>query len=355
MKKMILLLMFPLISSILFGQQQEDAEKLVQEGVSLEDDGKSDSAISNYLKALELDKDNLMALTEMSYSLLSVGQYDEAIKYCKRAIKTHKGDNGLKIVYVSYGNAFDMLKKSVKSIEVYNEGIKLFPEYFQLYYNKGISLTGENKNEDAILCFQKAITLNPDHAASHYAIGKLLFSDNKRVPALLAFCRFLALAPEVTKSKEGLDYVQKIMKGDVPVNDKNSVTVHLSPDLNRSGTNDKEQKPNNFYTTDLILSVSAARNDDSSNQTITEIGRFINRFGTVCNSLKETEKDNYGFYWDYYVPYFTEMSDKDLVKTFAYIAFASSEDPAVSDWLKSHKTDVDNFYKWSEAFSWRIN
>jgi Tfp pilus assembly protein PilF len=352
MKKLVLVLLYLFMSCILYAQAADEAESLVKDGVVLEDDGKSDSAIAFYQQALVLDKNNLMALTEMSYSLLSLGRYDDAIKFCRRAIKTHPGDDGLKIVYVSYGNAYDMLKKTARSIEIYDEGLRMFPEYFQLYYNKGITLLGENKSEAAMACFQRSVTLNPDHASSHNALARLLLSDKKKIPALLAFCRFLVLEPESKRSKPALAYLQKIMKGNVVVTGKNSVTIEISPDnLIKNG----KQKANDFSSTELLLGMSSALAFDSINRDKSEVEQFISEFGTVCNSLKETEKDNYGFYWDYYVPYFTDMNDKGLIKTFTYIIFSSSENSDITDWIKSHSKEIDDFNKWSDGFSWRIN
>ena len=102
-----------------------------------------------------------------------------------------------------------------------------------------------------------------------------------------------------------------------------------------------------------MLALSAALDNDSSYKQKTAVEKFIRKFSPLCGYLKETEKDNYGFYWDYYVPYFTEMYDKDFITTFAYIAF-SSKTADVKDWLDLHKTEIEKIYKWSEGFKWRI-
>ncbi|MEO6960734.1 MAG: tetratricopeptide repeat protein [Puia sp.] len=351
MKKSLLLLVTSFASVLLFGQQKEAAERLVSDGVALQDQGAADSAIALYQKALGLDKDNLVALAEMGYSLLSVDKYDEAVAYCKKALKTHKGDPTLKTVYVSYGNALDGLQKTGKSIDIYNDGIKLFPDYFQLYFNKGISLNKLNKTDEAILCFQQSVTLNPKHAGSHNALGRLLFTKNK-IPALLAFCRFLALEPDSRRSPPNLDNIRKIMNSAIKKTGEKSVTISLSADMFDV---QKKQQANNFSSAELIVAVSSALDNDSAYKNKPEFENFIRKLEALCASLKENEKDNYGFYWDYYVPYFIEMKDKDLVRTFGYLAFSSSKDKDVTEWLKSHQPEIDAFNKWSDAFSWRIN
>lgn len=355
MKKTLLILMFPLMCNISFGQNKADAEKLVDEGVNYHDKGDYDGAIAKYDKALELDKDNLLALAEKAFSLLSLQKYDEAINYCQKAIATHPGDKGLKTVYVTYGNASDGQKKTDKSIEIYDEGIKLFPDYYQLYFNKGISLSSVKKYDEAVLCFQKAVMLNPKHASSHNAIARLSNINNKRIPALLAYCRFLSIEPQSKRAKENLASMQKIMKGNVEETGKKSVTINISPDMLGDTTASGKPKENSFTSTDLILSMDAAMDFDKKNKKKTEVEQFIRKFETVCASLKETKKDNYGFFWDFYVPFFSEMKDKNFIETFAYIAFASTDDPDTAKWLKAHKSETDKFFEWTKSFEWKTN
>jgi hypothetical protein len=124
--------------------------------------------------------------------------------------------------------------------------------------------------------------------------------------------------------------------------------------LSDSAKNGKTTE-NSFKSTDLLLEMDAALDYDEKNKDKTEVEQFIRKFETVCASLKETHKDNYGFFWDYYVPYFVEMKDKNLIETFGYIAFASSDKPEVSSWLQSNKNKVDQFFEWSKSFAWKTN
>jgi len=344
-------ILFFFSSALVVAQQKEEADNLVQEGVVFQDKGEVDSAFARYNLALKMDRDNLAALAEMAYSFLSIDKYEEAIGYSRRAIKTHPHDPVLKSVYVSLGNALDGEGKTEKAVDIYNEGINIFPDYFQLYYNKGISLIKLNKSADALLSFERSVTLNPNHASSHNAIGRLLFMTNK-VPSLMAFCRFLVLEPDSKRSTANLNNVQKILSAHVSKTSANHVTVSINPEL--LDTNRAKEK-NNFSGGELILAVSSSLDYDSANDNKREVENFIRKISTLCEYLQETEKDNYGFYWDYYVPYFTEMQKKGFTEVFAYIAFSSSENADVKAWLESHKNEVVGFYKWSGSFKWRIN
>lgn len=355
MKKTILILMFALTYNLSFGQNKVEAEKLVNEGIAYHDKGDFDGAILRYDKALELDKDNLLALAEKAFSLLSSQKYEESIKYCQKAIETHSGENGLQTVYVTFGNATDALKKTDKSIEIYDEGIKQFPDYYQLYFNKGVTLWSVRKDDDALLCFQTAAKLNPRHASSHNAIARLSMNTNKRIAALLAYFRFFVLEPESQRAKENLESVKKLIKANVEETGKKSVNISISPDLLGDTTATGKPTENSFSTTDMLLSMETALDFDKKNKKKTEIERFAMKLETMCSSFKEIESNNYGFFWDYYVPYFIEMKDKKLIEPFSYIVFATSSEPDVAKWLEENKAEVDKFYEWSKSFKWKTN
>lgn len=355
MKNAILVLMLTLMCNITFGQNKEEAEDLVSEGIAYHDKGDFDGAISKYDKALELDKDNLFAYTEKALSLHSLQKYDEAIENCQKALALHPGEKGLETVYVIYGNASDALKQTDKSIEIYDEGIKQFPDYYQLHFNKGISLASVKKYDQAILCFQEAIKLNPEHASSHNAIARISDSENNRIPALLAYARFLAIESTSKRGKDNLSNLQALMSSNVTKTGKKSVSISISPDMLGDTTANGKPNENSFMTTDLILSVEAALDYEKKNKKKSEIELFIRKFETVCGSLKESQEDGRGFFWDYYVPYFVEMKDNNLLETFAHIAFVTSEDPEIMKWIKSHKSDVDKFFEWSGSFEWETH
>lgn len=353
--KNILFLTLLLSNSFVFCQQKEKAEKLIEKGIAYHDKGKYDSAIILYNEALQLDRNNLAALSEKAFSFLAMKKYDESISICRKAIKVHPGEEMLKTLYVYYGTALDGLKKRRKAVKKYDEGIKQFPDFYLLPFNKGITLTKEEKYDEAISCFQRSVLLNPQHASSDLLLARVLYAEGKKIPALLAYGRFFALEPESKRAKENLPYLIRTMKGDVEKTNSGNVNIQL----NMAGLNKisgkKKVKENDFSAVNMILSLSAALDYDEKNKDKTQTEQFIRKFKDVCSFLKESGNGNYGFYWEYYVPYFVEMKDRNLITTFAYIAFASADDPEVSKWLQSHKKEIRDFYNWSKGFNWKTN
>jgi tetratricopeptide (TPR) repeat protein len=352
MKKQILLLISCFLIISLFAQNKEEAEKLVNQGIEFHDKGDYDQAILIYNQALELDKDNALALAEKAFSLLAYGKADESIVCCRRAIEKRPGAPELDMVYVTYGNALDESGQAARALEIYDEGISKYPEYYQLYFNKGIALTGMDLYDDAILCFQKSLTIRPDHAGSNNALARILKMKNKRIPALLVYCRFLVLEPDGTRAAENLASLQEIMKGNVEVKGKKKISVNITPDMLSDTTEDGQVIENSFSTTDMMLALDASLDYDKKNAKKTEVELFLRKFQTVCTFLELSRDDNYGFYWDYYVPYITELYDKNFAETFSYIAFASTGEAYVNDWLTAHEEELVKFYQWSAGFEW---
>lgn len=351
----IVLSLFIVSINMIFSQNKAEAEKLVNEGVAYHDKGDYDGALNKYNKALELDKENLLALAEKAFTLNALKEYDQSIAVCKEAIEKHPNENSLKNVYVTYGNALDELKKTDEAFAIYDEGLKIFPDYYQLHFNKGITYSSIRKYDEAILSFQQAILTNPKHASSNNAIARLEKIKGRKIPAILAFCRFLVTEPQSERAKQNLNSLKELINSNVKKTGEKSVSITIDSEMFSEDTETGKTKENDFSSTELISTMSVALDYDEKNKNKTEVQNFIRKFETICASLSETKKDNFGFYWEVYAPYFIEMKKNNLIKPFAYIVYASSETEDVSEWLDKNQKELDKFYEWSKNYKWQKN
>lgn len=353
MKKTVFTLALVAISFWASAQNKEEAEKLVGEGVEYHDKGDYVAAIGRYSKALEFDKDNALALTEMAFTLNAKGDYQEAIKFCEKVFEVYPGDKAPATAYVIYGTAFDNLKQPDKSIEAYNKGIKAYPNDYMLYFNKGITMSAANRLDGAMLCFQKALTLNPTHAGSHNAIATIAYTQKNNIPALLACCRFLVIEPQGNRAKRNLDLLEKTTEANVEKTGKKSVNIYVDANMLNDTTATGKKKEDNFTSTQMVLSMSTALDYSKEFKNQNNIEKLIRKLSIVCSSLHETKDQNHGFFWEYYVPYFLEMKEKNHLETFAYIAYASANNADADKWLKAHDKEIKSFYEWSGNFNWK--
>lgn len=343
-RKLILTLLFPLLYTFTFAQNKVEAEKLVDEGIALHDKGDYDNAIAKYDKALTLDKDNLYALTEKAYSYLSQKKYEDVIKTGDIAFARHKTGNELKSLYVTYGNALDMVDRAAESIAAYDRGIKLFPNEQMLYFNKAVTLRGLKRNDEALVALEKSVLLKPDHPGSHNSISLALKDQGNVVGALLACFRFFTVEPTGTRASGVLDRTLELMNANVKKEGDKNINISLP--------STQQSKENTFSTAFLMLSMASALDYGAEYKNETDIQRFRRKFDAICSALEVSQKENSGFLWSYYVPYFLELKAKGFSEIFANVAFASQQKPEIVKYFQDNKAKLDAFAAWAEGYQW---
>ena len=139
------------LSFSLISQEVDQWKILVQEGIALHDKGDYKEALAKYDEALELDEGNASILYEKSSTLFSLKEYDACIKICQMIINGDKAEPyTLQLAYTIYGTAFDVMGKPEEAIKAYNEGLEVFPDYYHLHFNKGITFAQTNKYQEAL-------------------------------------------------------------------------------------------------------------------------------------------------------------------------------------------------------------
>ena len=345
------LLAFLFLISIFTYAQSDLEEKLVGEGISLHDKGEFKAAIAKYDKALSENPESILALGEKAYSLMMLNKYEEVIKTCKKCFKIAPNSDELKTIYTTYANSYDMMGQPGKALKAYDEGLEVFPDYYHLYFNKGITLTQMEKYDKAITNFEKAVKLNPKHPGSLNALARVLYVKGMKIPALMVFSRFYIIEPEGKRAQLNMPYIEDITKGNAQKTGRNSVTINLDATaLPEEG--ELEKQPNDFKTISLILTLNSGMGLTGKNKKKNEVELFHGNIETVCSSLEELKKENFGLYWDYFAPYFIEMKNKGYTETFSYIVYASSGEKYVEKWIDKNNELVNSFYDWSSGYEW---
>ncbi len=350
MKKIIAISFAFLLTLTLNAQNNAMVEGLIADGTALHDQGDYEGALKKYDKALEHEKDNLTAMSEKALTLVFMGRYNESIKLCKYLIKEMPETMpGAPLNYTTYGNALDLSGKSKKALKIYDKGIKKFPDYYMLYFNRGVTLVNLQKNEEAIESFQQAVKVNPNHASSHDAIGRLMLAYNKKVPAILAFSRFLMLERQGLRTKENFSRLEEILKLGVKKNKDGGSLITL----NVNSLSD-EKTPNDFSSIDLLLSMSYVGEGEQENKEKTKHELWVKKFGVMFTMLTPAE-DRFGFFWEYYAPYFYELHQNGYSGVFMHVVLAANEDQVSIDWLEANSDKVDEFNLWSSNYNWNID
>lgn len=327
----------------------QTADDFMKEGIDLHDKGEYQNALLQYDQALRLEPSNHMAMYEKSYTLMALKRYDESTDLLKKVLKESKDPGVRKLCYVNYGTILDHQGEGKKSIKIYKEGIKEFPDNYLLYFNKGITEQGMNETEDAIESFKSALKKNPLHASSHNALGRLVINQS-RIAAVFSIMSFLIIEPATERSKLNMDLLNKLVMKGIDKKDDKSVVINFDASML-----DKKNKPkeDDFTGAELLFSIMAV--NDKIADTLgakTDADRLSYTLQLLIGMVDKDEKKDKGFFKTFYVPMYAEMKEKNFVTTACYIALSPSGKEDINQWLTDHKTELEDFYKWFNGYIW---
>ena len=325
--------------------QTDKHREMLQDAVRLHDKGNYDGAIAGYLEILKENPDDISALYELGFSYFANREYQKSLDIANKGARYKS--NLLAGFYTLMGNDLDHLGQADKAIKVYNEGIKQFPGDVQLHYNLAIALAGAKKADEAKKSFKNALSINPDHPSSHFGLSRLYQEENYKIPALLAACRFLVLEPKTARSDTMLQMVDQITQGGVQKGkDPNNITIFMDP----GGKTDE----GDFNGLMGALSILGAARHLKENKDKTEIQAFIHQLTLLLEMMSEStaKQNSSGFAWDYYRPYFCEISNRKFVEPFCYYISQSAQSEEVERWLTLNAERVREFLTWSRSYQW---
>jgi tetratricopeptide (TPR) repeat protein len=126
--------------------------------------GKYDRAISDYDKAIELDKNNAIAYNGRGNAYKAQGKHDRAISDYDKAIELDKNNA---IAYNNRGNAYSDKGEYDSAIADYNKVIELDKNSAFAYNNRGAAYGLKGAYDSAISDYDKAVELDKDYVDAY--------------------------------------------------------------------------------------------------------------------------------------------------------------------------------------------
>jgi Tfp pilus assembly protein PilF len=364
-----LLLIGLLATTTTLAQNPDAASIKVHEGVELHDKGEYKKAIKKYDEALELDKDNLAAMAEKAMTMNALGQLEESAALCQEIIEKHDGAKEAPMVYVTYGNCMDQLKRPEASLRVYEKGISVLPDMYMLHFNKGITLMGMDSSDQALRCFERSARLNPFHPGTQNAISRILYTKKRSIPATLAFCRFFALEQETERAKQNLGFLMQDMRSGSTKTAGGGTSIEVDASMVRDST-DTVHVENDFrdeevawtvskgvdLTAVLMQALQAVEKSSSTRESVAITGPdtpggLTMRFEELAGLLKTGRPKNHGFHWDYYAAWFIALKEAGHAETLAHLALVNSGEKDIRKWLEGNGAKVNSYFDWEKDYT----
>jgi len=323
----------------------ESQKELIKEGVSLHEKGDYEGAIRKYEEVLAENPANVGAMYELSYTLEAKKDYQKSLETARKGAQ-YKSQL-LDQFYLVIGNDLDDMGQRPQAIAAYREGLSIAPGNFLLHYNLALAYDRERKWDEARRVLKTAVMLNPTHASSQLLLALEFSRSNFRIPSLLAAARFLVLEPNSSRSDEALNILRQALKAGVSAGDQpGRINITLDSSANK--------EEGDFGAAELVLSMSRAAGSVERNRSKTEAEVQVDQWKVFLDVLTRTQaKGKHSqFVFNYYLPYFSELSKRRLVEPFVYYMLQRTNVAGVADWLSANRSQVDDFLAWSKQYSW---
>jgi protein O-mannosyl-transferase len=170
-------------------------------GLYLSRQGKSDEAIQNFRRALEIFPTAGEVYENLGVELLMRGSLDQAITNFQNAVRFSPGSAS---AHCNFGCALANQRKWGEAIREYQESLRLKPEDAQVHRNLGLALDEQGKPEGATAEFIEASRLAPYDPQIRLTLGMALAKQGKREEAIAQLNEALRLKPDFTPAQQEL-------------------------------------------------------------------------------------------------------------------------------------------------------
>ncbi|MFO0957307.1 MAG: tetratricopeptide repeat protein [Isosphaeraceae bacterium] len=168
--------------------------------------GQWDEAIACCRKAIELEPRYSAAHNNLGLALYQKGQLDEAIACCRKAIELEPKSAW---AHSNLGVALHLKGQVDEAIACCRKAIEFDPKIASIHNDLGFALAGKGQVDEAITCYRKAIELDPKLALAYHNLG-FAFSQKGQVDEAIACCRkAIELDPKLAPAHNGLGIVLK--------------------------------------------------------------------------------------------------------------------------------------------------
>ncbi|MBF0359313.1 MAG: tetratricopeptide repeat protein [Magnetococcales bacterium] len=168
------------------------ADEILQQAISAHQSGQIDAAIQLYNRALEIQPENSVVLSNLGVALQAQGKLDEAAASCQKAIK-FKPD--YLEAYSNLGNILQDMCRYDEAVENYQKALLINPGHIATLYNFGTFLQRVGELDAAVLSYRRVIAINPNLVEPLYNLGTVLQAQGKLDEAVASYQKVIAIKP----------------------------------------------------------------------------------------------------------------------------------------------------------------
>jgi tetratricopeptide (TPR) repeat protein len=332
------LLFFIFFSNYLLAQENKEiALQKGNEAIKLMDSGKIEESILLLQESQKLDPQNFNYPYEIAYANYLKKDYKKVIDLLEK-IENLPNINAR--LYSLWGNSYDNLGNSKKAIEIYDIGIKRFPDKGLLYLEKGVVFEFEKEYNKAVEAYQKGISVEPNYPSNYYRIANLYLNSDNIVPGLIYGEIFLNLERTTVRTKELSENLYKAYKNSIVFENAKAKEINLCKQITMNPT--QFEKDNKLplcmiFGKWFIYGILNSNIKEFNLQSISKI-----RIEFIKNYFEKDYKDYPNILFDFQ----KRMEDNKVFDAYNHYIFQIGAPDEFNEWLKENQEDYEKFVKW---------
>jgi Flp pilus assembly protein TadD len=163
--------------------------------------GKSDEAVLNFRRALEIFPNAGEVYENLGTEMLMRGSLEPAVTNLQAAVRLSPGSAS---AHCNLGIALASQRKWDEAVRAYQEAVRLKPEDAQMHRNLGLAMDEQGKLAEAIGQFLEAARLAPYDPQIRFSLGMALAKQGKREEAIAQYNEALRLKPDFLQAQQEL-------------------------------------------------------------------------------------------------------------------------------------------------------
>jgi antitoxin component YwqK of YwqJK toxin-antitoxin module/Tfp pilus assembly protein PilF len=329
MKKAFILILLALTCRTSINAQQTrliDSRALIDQGRQFYDSGEYKKALELYNQVDRNDTNYVWSLYERVLACEADSQLEQGLQYCKEALALKSQREYEADLYNEYGNLLNNREQYQAALSVFDEGLKKYPSYPLLYFNKGITLISQERDADAELLFRQALMINPYLYSAHFFLSISMIKQGRIVPGMLSLMGYLLIAPSGKYSNRIINILDAI------ANSRDEMLGYKNSRTGGAGAA--------YETVEEIIFSKIAL--EKEYKPLTALDDPIARQIQVLLEKLEYNGQDTDFCMQYYVPFFKRLYTDGRFELLINRLFSKVDIQAIRNYNKKHKKEMQD-------------
>lgn len=320
----------------------QDPEQMLRDGIALHDQGEYEEAAKLFSGILELFPEDALAAYELALTYATSGQFQRCVDVATSSLAiTEQIDTEPDLIgglYLMLASCHSNLGDVDRAIEVFDTALALFPDSYDLHFNKAISEGRRSQFDDAVVHLQQAVSIDPRRPSPYYILGANYMQQGQDVLAMLSYLSFLQIEFNTPRCVEASRDVFEIMFSRVRADEEGVMTVAVDPEI--------DAQFEGLMGLDFALATAAAAHTtaDGVKEPVAEsMTETLSIFVKMTSQL-EFGGDPESFIGRYLLPNTRRLNEAAIPGAFAwYVAFVAGV-PGTDEWPQTADADEVSEY-----------